>query len=124
MWLAMLLLAGTVRADAPGPSFGDPYAFTEQGGAAVYAAACAGCHQPNGRGAVGAGAYPSLVGDPRLAAAGYPVAIVLRGRRAMPPFAQMLDDAQVAAVVAYIRTSFGNGYTGAADAAADVAGAR
>ncbi len=123
-WLAALLLMTAVaRADGAGPSFGNPYRYTEAGGEAVYGAACAGCHMPDGRGAVGAGAYPALQNDPRLAAAGYSIGLVLHGRKAMPPFARTLTDEQVAAVVGYVRTHFGNTYP-AAPNAADVAAAR
>ncbi len=114
------MLATPLRADAPGPTFGSPYHFTEAGGQAVYAAVCAGCHMPDGRGAVGAATYPALVPNGRLAAAAYPITRVLRGRGAMPPFARTLSDAQVAAVVDYIRTAFGNSYE-PGPAAADVA---
>ena len=107
--MALLLLAGPAAAQE-GPSFGAPYAFTEQGGAALYRWVCAGCHMPDGRGAAGAGAYPSLVGDARLAAPGYPLAVVLRGQKGMPGFGWMLTDAQVADVVGYVRTNFGNAY--------------
>ena len=110
-------------ASATSPTFGNPYAFTEQGGPAIYAAVCAGCHMPDGRGAVGAAAYPALANDPHLAEAGYPIALVLHGQRAMPPFARLLDDAQVAAVVGFIRTSFGNAYA-PPPALAEVAAAR
>jgi mono/diheme cytochrome c family protein len=120
---AFLLAAFAARADAPGPIFGSPFRFTEQGGAAVYGAVCAGCHMADGRGAAGAGIYPSLAGDERLAAAGYPIARVLRGNKAMPGFGRMLTDAQVAEVVGFIRTHFGNAYPDA-PAAADVAAAR
>ena len=108
--LLLLLAAYPARADTPGPTFGNPYRFTETGGQAVYAAACAGCHMPDGRGAAGAAAYPSLAQDARLAAAAYPAARILYGKGAMPPFGRTLSDAQVAAVVDYVRTSFGNAY--------------
>ena len=121
--LLLLLLAGAARADEPGPTFGNPMHFTEADGQAVYAAACAGCHMPDGRGAVGAAAYPALAGDPRLAAAAYPVIRVLRGKGAMPPLGRLLSDEQVAAVVSYIRTNFGNDYT-PGPTAPDVAAAR
>ncbi len=78
---------------------------------------------PDGRGASGAGAYPALAGNERLAAAGYPIALVLRGGGGMPPFARTLSDAQVAAVVGFIRTHFGNAYPDA-PSAAGVAAAR
>ena len=89
-------------------SFGSPFHFTEQGGAAIYAGICAGCHMPDGRGAVGAGAYPTLAQDARLRAAGYPIAVVLHGEKAMPGFARTLSDQQIADVVGYVRTHFGN----------------
>ena len=121
--LALLLLTAVARADQPGPTFGNPYRFTEQGGEAIYRAVCAGCHMPDGRGAAGAGAYPSLADDPRLAGFEYPVALVLKGQGAMPPFARSLTDEQVVAVVRYIQTHFGNRST-AAPTAASVAAAR
>jgi mono/diheme cytochrome c family protein len=62
------------------------------------------------QGAVGAGAYPALANDPKLAAAGYPVLIVVNGSKGMPPFGALLDDEQVAAVVNYVRSHFGNSY--------------
>ena len=62
------------------------------------------------QGAVGAGAYPALANDARLGAKEYPIFIVLRGRRAMPAFGRYLTDAQVSAVVNYVRTHFGNDY--------------
>lgn len=114
---------GATPASAPGPTFGNPYVFTEQGGAAIYGAVCAGCHMPDGRGAVGAAAYPALAQDPHLAEAGYPIALVLHGQRAMPAFGRSLSDAQVAAVVGFIRTSFGNAYT-PPPTTADVAASR
>ena len=58
----------------------------------------------------GAGSYPSLAGNSNLEAAGYPIHIVVNGRRGMPPFGDMMTDGQVAAVVNYLRTHFGNNY--------------
>ncbi len=124
--LVLLLIAAWVSpawADEPGPSFGSPFRFTETGGAALYRSVCAGCHMPDGHGAVGAGSYPSLARDARLAASGYAIALVLHGHGAMPPFARTLTNDQVAAVVGYIRTNFGNAYP-APPTAAEVAAAR
>jgi cytochrome c5 len=64
-----------------------------------------------GTGAVGAGAYPALAHNQNLAAAAYPVITVLKGRKAMPPLGSYLSDAQVAAVITYVRTHFGNSYS-------------
>ncbi len=79
-------------------------------GDALYQHVCQGCHMPGAVGAVGAGRIPALAGNKRLAAAGYPVAMVLRGNGGMPWFNGTLDDAQIAAVVNYVRTHFGNDY--------------
>lgn len=76
--------------------------------------------RPFGRGASGAGTYPSLAGDPRLAVFNDPVAVVLKGQKAMPPFGHSLTNEQVAAVVNFIRTGFDNGFADAVTAA-DVA---
>jgi mono/diheme cytochrome c family protein len=121
--LAVLAIAAAAHAEEPWPTFGDRSKFTEEGGEAIYRSVCGGCHMPDGRGASGAGTYPSLAGDPRLAAPGYPIGVVLKGRKAMPSFGYALTDEQIAAVVSYIRTHFGNGF---ADdpAAADVAAQR
>ena len=62
------------------------------------------------QGAVGAGAYPALANDPKLAAAGYPALVVVNGSKGMPPFGALLDDEQVAAVVNYVRSHFRNSY--------------
>ncbi len=95
----------------------------EQSGAALYQHICQGCHQAGARGAVGAGAFPALAGNPKLAVSGYPVSMVLNGNGGMPWFNGQLSDAQVADVVNYVRTHFGNAYTDAVTPA-DVAAAR
>jgi len=40
--------------------------ITHQGGEAVYNSVCAGCHMPEGEGAVGAGNYPALAENEML----------------------------------------------------------
>ena len=90
--------------------FTSPARFGQQDGAALFGAICAGCHMPDGRGAVGAGTFPSLAGNTKLEAAGYPLSVVQNGLRGMPAFGAQFTDAQVAAVVGYVRTHFGNAY--------------
>ena len=90
---------------SPGPT------FVEQTGEALYANICQACHMENGRGAVGAGVYPSLANNPKLESPSYLVYVVLHGVKAMPPMEMLLSDEQVAAVVDYVRTHFGNAYT-------------
>lgn len=85
-----------------------PYNF--QGGEAVFKNICQGCHMPNAQGAVGAGMYPALAKNAKLEVAGYPVAVIVHGQKAMPPFGGLLNDQQIADVVNYVRTHFGNNY--------------
>ena len=90
--------------------FGGP--FPEQEGKDVYGAICQGCHMPDGKGSQGAGSallgYPPLAGNAKLGAKAYPALVVARGQKAMPEFGSTLSDAQIANVVNYIRTNFGN----------------
>ena len=120
----LLAVVATAAAAQEGQrTFSSGYRFVEMSGEELYNNVCRGCHMADGKGASGAGTYPSLVANPNLAQAGYPVTLVVRGRRAMPPFGDMMNDAQVAAVVNYLRTHFGNDYSDAV-AAQDVSDAR
>jgi mono/diheme cytochrome c family protein len=92
-------------------------------GKALYEHHCADCHGADGRGK--APAYPPLAGN-RALTMREPVnaiRIVLNGGfgpgtagnprpYGMPPYGQVLDDAQVAAVVSYLRASWGNAAPG------------
>ena len=109
---AGLLLGGAGQtAQAVDHSFSSGFKFQERDGQALYQGICQGCHMPQAQGAVGAGAYPALAGDPRLASKVYPAFMVVNGHKAMPSFAGMLDDDQIAAVANYVRSHFGNQYT-------------
>jgi mono/diheme cytochrome c family protein len=61
--------------------------------------------------------YAALAANPLLASALYPVTIVWNGKNGMPPVGRYLDDAQIAAVVNYVRTHFGNSYADTLSAA-------
>jgi len=89
--------------------------LTRQTGEGIYNAVCAGCHMPDGEGAVGAGAYPALANNPNLEFPEYAIYLTIHGQRAMPPLGGILDDQQIATLMDYIRTSFGNDYTDAVD---------
>jgi mono/diheme cytochrome c family protein len=106
-----------VMAQPSDARFGNPTRFMAPSGEGLYADICQGCHMPEGLGAVGAGAYPALARNPKLAASGYPLFLVISGRKGMPPFAKLLTDEQVAAVVNYVRTHFGNDFRDAVSAA-------
>lgn len=99
--------------DAAAPNsrtFSSGYRFVEMSGEELYVNVCRGCHMADAMGATGAGSYPPLASDLNLEAAGYAIDLVLHGRRAMPSFANMMSDDQIAAVVNYLRTHFGNDY--------------
>jgi mono/diheme cytochrome c family protein len=97
--------------------------FAEQGGAEIFSRVCAACHQPDAKGAVGAGAYPPLAQDKNLVSTDFVLAVLLGGLKGMPPVGSMMSDAQVADVATYVRTHFGNAYPGAVSTAG-VAAAR
>jgi mono/diheme cytochrome c family protein len=112
--LLLLIAAATpsqnAATGAPQSTLSAGYKFSEAGGEDLYANVCQGCHMPDGKGATGAGTYPSLAGDKALETAGYPVYVVVNGQHGMPPVGIMMTDDQVAAVVNYVRTHFGNDY--------------
>jgi mono/diheme cytochrome c family protein len=89
----------------------------------LYKTICQGCHMADGQGAVGAGTYPKLAGNPLVASRQYVALMVLMGRKGMPAFGMMpgmnaqearmlanLTDEQIAAVVNYVRSHFGNDF--------------
>ncbi|HEX4152675.1 MAG TPA: cytochrome c [Steroidobacteraceae bacterium] len=97
-------------------------------GVEVYRQICQGCHMPDGKGAVGAGHYPALAGDGSLASREFMAMTLLEGRRNMPAFGgngdvglffsvPTLDDEQIAAVINYVRSNFGNHFKGTITAA-------
>jgi mono/diheme cytochrome c family protein len=128
---ALLVMSGawapTVAQTAPPPAaapiLSPTFRFAQTSGSDLYANVCQACHMQDGTGAVGAGSYPSLVDNKKLEAAGYPVFVVVNGLKGMPPLGPMMRDEQVAAVVNYVRTNFGNKYTDAVNAE-DVKGVR
>ena len=108
---ASLALTANAVAQEGQRTFSSGYRFVEMSGEELYNNVCRVCHMLDAKGATGAGTYPSLAANRNLEAPGYPLTMVLHGRRAMPPFADMMNDAQIAAVVNYLRTHFGNNYT-------------
>ena len=82
---------------------------------------CSACHQATGKGIKGA--FPALAGSPFVQGDGAIVATtVLNGRAGMPAFKDDLSDAELSAILTYVRTSWGN--KGKPVTAADVAKAR
>jgi mono/diheme cytochrome c family protein len=129
--IVAICASGTALADTEAPDPATTGILGTSSGEAVYAQICQGCHMAGGRGAVGAGYYPAFTGNAKLASANYMAATILNGRRNMPSFEQRannefffaptwLTDTQIANVVNYVRSHFGNHY-GDSISAADVA---
>lgn len=111
----VLLLAACGEAGKGPAALNDPAVL----GAQVYRSTCQTCHGPEGRGV--AGAFPPLAGNARVTGDAAPlVRIVLHGLRGplvvegqrydgvMTPHGAILSDDQIAAVLTYVRQSFGN----------------
>jgi mono/diheme cytochrome c family protein len=99
------LLAAALVAPLASIAAGAP-AFAEDG-QAVFTQNCSACHQVTGKGIPGA--FPALAGDKFVVGPVEPVAkTVLNGRGGMPTFAPDLSDAQIAAALTYVRSSWGN----------------
>ena len=118
--LGGLLLQGPARADTAGIFDSEPFSMTD--GRQIYEHICRGCHMANAGGAVGAGRFPALTKNPALGSRQYMALTILTGRRNMPAFGAkyavgfggppvILNEAQIAAVINYVRTNFGNRYT-------------
>ena len=120
-----LVLAGAVLSDAPALAHTagilNAAPFTTTDGRQIYEHVCQGCHMRDAAGAVGAGHYPALAKNPALASRQYMALTILMGRGNMPAFGAkhaigfggppaVLSEAQIAAVINYVRSHFGNDY--------------
>ena len=115
--IALLILALTAE-----PVFGQVPAQGDVAGSAtvrtpppvtgeeVYQQVCQACHMADAKGGQGAAMIPALAKNPKLAEPGYPIGMIVQGRGAMPALTDLLNPAQIAAVVTYVRTHFGNSY--------------
>ena len=118
----LLAAIAATPAGADDASITSPAALGNLNGAEIYGHICQGCHMPGAQGAAGAGHYPKLAGDPALVSWQYVALTVLHGKNGMPAFGLQpkgealdfllvhLTDAQVAEVVNYVRSNFGNHY--------------
>ncbi|GIL41002.1 c-type cytochrome [Roseiterribacter gracilis] len=76
-------------------------------GEVLYKQKCAACHQPTGKGVKGA--FPALAGDALVL--GDPALLsrmLLVGKGGMPTFKRLMTDQQIADVLSFVRSSFGN----------------
>ncbi len=104
------LLTVSLVAQTSDGTFSSGSRFMPRDGEVLYKSSCQACHMSAGEGASGAGVYPALARNAKLRTARYTTSVVVRGLRAMPPFASQMDDEQVAAVINYVRTHFGNDF--------------
>ena len=87
-----------------------PVAELVSRGEKIYGTTCVACHQANGSG-LAAMKAPALAGNKVVTGAEPPVIdTVLNGRpgTAMAPFKEQFSDAEIAAVITYVRNSWGN----------------
>ena len=123
--VGMVPLALATLASVGSVAVADDSAFTSTAGVGrasgpeIYAHLCQGCHMAQGAGAIGAGHYPKLAGNPAFVSWQYVAVTVLNGKNGMLPFGLPADqvgetrtvhlsDAQIADVVNYVRSNFGN----------------
>jgi mono/diheme cytochrome c family protein len=132
-WLAVGWgAAGATDEGGEGAETGDDAAVELlRQGQMVYEANCVACHQADGRGVPGA--FPPLVDNPNVADAEYVAMVIRNGRTgeievggvvydgAMPAF-QLLDDAQVEAVTAYVQNDLVAPAAPGAESVGEVAG--
>jgi cbb3-type cytochrome c oxidase subunit III len=114
--LALVATVVVATAAAPGADAASPRAAA---GAKIFAANCTGCHGATGAGQPGI--FPSLVANPYVSGDakrvihtvkyGLTGKIVAKGVKydgLMPAWTGTLSDAQIADVLSYIRTTWGN----------------
>jgi mono/diheme cytochrome c family protein len=76
-------------------------------GKALFTKNCAACHQASGKGIPGA--FPALAGNAFVQGPpADPATVLLKGRGGMPDFSNSLDDGEIAQVLSYVRSSWGN----------------
>ena len=85
--------------------------FREPDGEKMFRRVCSACHMADAKGAEGAGRYPALAANAKLGSAQYPTLVIVKGLNGMPAIGNQMSDQQVADVVNYIRTHFGNNYS-------------
>ena len=118
-------LASTALIEAPtlanNAGILNPSLFDTTDGQQIYEHVCRGCHMQGAGGAVGAGHYPALAKNSALASRQFMALTILMGRRNMPAFGArhaigfggppaILSEAQIAAVINYVRSHFDNHY--------------
>ena len=114
--------AAASPAASPAAATSPVAAAANTAGASVYNTNCASCHQATGVGV--AGAFPPLAGNPTVTGVATKVihivkyglsgAVTVKGKSyngMMPPWGSTLSNADIAAVISYVRSSWGNAAT-------------
>jgi mono/diheme cytochrome c family protein len=92
---------------AAGLALHAPAASAAPDGAQIFAHDCQTCHKAQGQGVPGA--FPALAGDKLVKGDPSAVAhLLLHGKGGMPNFSAELSDAEIAAVITYVRGAWGN----------------
>jgi len=82
-------------------------ASAQPSGQDQFLANCSACHQPTGKGIPGA--FPALAGDPFVQGdAAKVLTTVLNGRGGMPTFKAELSNDEIAAILTFVRSAWGN----------------
>lgn len=98
-------------------------AAAQTAGQQAFDQTCAACHQPDGKGIPDA--FPALAGSALVQGDTDAVlATVLDGRNAMPSFRSDLNDEQLAAILTYVRSAWGNAASAVTPAQAAAARAK
>jgi cytochrome c6 len=102
------LLAAVLLGFSTGQAMAQGAAPATPDGKALFMKNCAACHQASGKGIPGA--FPALAGNGFVQGVPAEVStVLLKGRGGMPDFSGSLDDAEIAQVLSYVRSSWGNG---------------
>ncbi|GBQ91932.1 cytochrome c precursor [Acetobacter nitrogenifigens DSM 23921 = NBRC 105050] len=113
LWIPSLVVLSAIAtttafADSPGGAGGQ--APPAHSGAEIYRHVCQACHMADGKGGTGSATVPALYANLHLASLPWTLITVLNGRGGMPWFNGQLTPGEIASVVNYVRTNFGNQY--------------
>jgi mono/diheme cytochrome c family protein len=107
--LAMVVVAAFAAAASA------PSRAQEMDGKALFLKNCAACHQATGKGIPGA--FPPLAGSKFVQGKSVEVAtVLLKGRGGMPDFSDSLNDRDIATVLTFVRSNWGNKADGLTEA--------
>ncbi|MBV6321554.1 c-type cytochrome [Duganella violaceipulchra] len=102
---AAMAVIALLAAGASAPSRAQDSATAD--GKALFMKNCAACHQASGKGIPGA--FPALAGNKFVQGKGADVAtVLLKGRGGMPDFSDSLSDQEIAAILSFVRSNWGN----------------